>query len=165
MIPWRLAGWLLLAAALASVGGWAGYRARDHQVAMLRAELASVRADGDTARGQIAAQQAATVALAEAADAHARRLAADAARARQTARDQGAVIEEVLRSVPSPPAPTAAACQPVEDLLRGYARAARDARRVPSVPNRPAAPAAPGTGAVRGAGAGSAGAADGAAAG
>lgn len=161
----RLIGWLLLAAALIAVGGWGGYRARDHQVALLRAELARAKADADTARGQIAAQQAATVALADAADAHARRLAADAARARQMARDQGAVIEEVLRSVPSPPAPTAAACQPVEDLLRGYARAARAARGVPDVPDRPAAPSAPSSGAVRGAGAGSAVAADGAVAG
>jgi hypothetical protein len=31
----RLAGWLLLAATLASAGGWAGYRSRDHLLVSL----------------------------------------------------------------------------------------------------------------------------------
>lgn len=158
----RLIGWLLLAAALIAVGGWGGYRARDHQVALLRAEIARAAGERDTARGQVAAQQAATVALADAADAHARKLAADAAAARRLAADRATAIAEVLNA-PSPAAPTAPACQPVEDLVQRYHRAARAARGVPDVPADPPKPAAPSAGAVRGAGAGAAGAHHGAA--
>lgn len=166
----RLVGWLLLAAALVGAGGWGGYRAgqasRDDEVRQLALERDTAARDRDTARGQVAAQYAATQALADAADAHAKKLAADAAAARQTARQQSDAIEEVLRNVPPPAAPTAAACQPVEDLLRGYARAARAARRVPDVPADPGAHSAPASpGAVRDAGAGPAGAVDGTAAG
>lgn len=166
----RLIGWLVVALALLAAGGWAGYGAghasRDGEVARLVRASDTAAAERDTARGQVAAQYAATQTLADAADAHAKKLAADAAAARQAARQASNAIDEVLRNVPPPPAATAAACQPVEDLLRGYARAARDARRVPSVPADPASPAAPASpGAVRGAGAGPAGDDDGTAAG